>query len=45
MSVLNLGLAYMVFTAFALGLTFHWAPVPGEPEHLARRSHGSAPSC
>jgi serine/threonine-protein kinase len=27
-SILNLGLAYMVFTAFALGLTFHWAPVP-----------------
>jgi hypothetical protein len=25
---LNLGLAYMVFTAFALGLTFHWAPMP-----------------
>ena len=28
MSVLDLGLAYMVFTAFALGLTFHWAPFP-----------------
>jgi serine/threonine-protein kinase len=27
-SVLDLGLAYMVLTAFALGLTFHWAPVP-----------------
>jgi serine/threonine-protein kinase len=27
-NILNLGLAYMVFTAFALGLTFHWAPVP-----------------
>jgi serine/threonine protein kinase len=27
-SILNLGLAYMVFTAFALGLTFHWAPMP-----------------
>jgi serine/threonine-protein kinase len=26
--VLNLGLGYMVFTAFALGLTFHWAPIP-----------------
>jgi serine/threonine-protein kinase len=26
-SILNLGLAYMVFTAFALGLTFHWAPM------------------
>jgi serine/threonine protein kinase len=26
--ILNLGLAYMVFTAFALGLTFHWAPMP-----------------
>jgi serine/threonine-protein kinase len=27
-SILNLGLAYMVFTASALGLTFHWAPIP-----------------
>jgi eukaryotic-like serine/threonine-protein kinase len=27
-SILNLGLAYMVFTALALGLTFHWAPLP-----------------
>ena len=27
-TVLDLGLAYMVFTAFALGLTFHWAPLP-----------------
>ena len=27
-SILQLGLAYMVFTAFALGLTFHWAPMP-----------------
>jgi eukaryotic-like serine/threonine-protein kinase len=27
-SILNLGLAYMVFTAFALGLMFHWAPMP-----------------
>jgi hypothetical protein len=27
-SILNLGLVYMVFTAFALGLTFHWAPMP-----------------
>jgi len=27
-SMLNLGLAYMVFTALALGLTFHWAPMP-----------------
>jgi serine/threonine-protein kinase len=27
-NILNLGLAYMVFTAFALGLTFHWAPLP-----------------
>jgi serine/threonine-protein kinase len=27
-SILNLGLAYMVFTALALGLTFHWAPMP-----------------
>jgi len=26
-SILNIGLAYMVFTAFALGLTFHWAPM------------------
>ena len=26
MRVLDLGLAYMVFTAFALGLTFHWVP-------------------
>ena len=26
-SILNLGLAYMVFTGFALGLTFHWAPM------------------
>ena len=26
-SILNLGLAYMVFTALALGLTFHWAPM------------------
>lgn len=25
--ILNLGLAYMVFTALALGLTFHWAPM------------------
>ena len=25
--ILNLGLGYMVFTAFALGLTFHWAPM------------------
>jgi serine/threonine-protein kinase len=29
-SVLDLGLAYMVLTAFALGLTFHWAPVPAD---------------
>ena len=29
-SVLDLGLAYMVFTAFALGLTFHWALVPAD---------------
>ena len=28
-SILNLGLVYMVFTALALGLTFHWGPVPG----------------
>ncbi len=28
--VLDLGLAYMVVTAFALGLTFHWAPVPAD---------------
>jgi serine/threonine-protein kinase len=27
-NILNLGLAYMVFTAFALGLTFHSALVP-----------------
>jgi serine/threonine-protein kinase len=27
--ILNLGLVYMVFTALALGLTFHWGPVPG----------------
>jgi serine/threonine-protein kinase len=27
-NILNLGLGYMVFTAFALGLTFHWAPMP-----------------
>jgi serine/threonine-protein kinase len=27
-SILDLGLAYMVFTALALGLTFHWAPLP-----------------
>ena len=27
-SILNLGLGYMVFTAFALGLTFHWSPMP-----------------
>ena len=27
-AMLNLGLAYMVFTALALGLTFHWAPMP-----------------
>ena len=26
--ILDLGLAYMVFTAFALGLTFHWEPMP-----------------
>jgi len=26
-SILSLGQAYMVFTAFALGLTFHWAPM------------------
>jgi tRNA A-37 threonylcarbamoyl transferase component Bud32 len=25
--ILNLGLAFMVFTAFALGLMFHWGPV------------------
>ena len=35
-SILDLGLAYMVFTAFALGLTFHWAPMPASHEHLAR---------
>jgi hypothetical protein len=28
-SVLDLGLAYMVFTALGLGLMSHWAPVPG----------------
>ena len=27
-SILDLGLAYMVFTALALGLTFHWGPLP-----------------
>jgi hypothetical protein len=27
-SILNLGQGYMVFTAFSLGLTFHWAPMP-----------------
>jgi len=27
-NILNLGLAYMVFTAFALGLTFHWGAMP-----------------
>jgi len=27
-SILNLGLVYMMFTAFALGLTFHWVPLP-----------------
>ena len=27
-SILDLGLGYMVFTALALGLTFHWAPLP-----------------
>jgi serine/threonine-protein kinase len=26
--ILDLGLAYLVFTAFALGLTFHWARMP-----------------
>ena len=26
-NILNLGLAYMVFTAFSLGLTFHWVPM------------------
>jgi serine/threonine-protein kinase len=26
--ILNLGLAYMVFTASGLGLMFHWAPIP-----------------
>jgi serine/threonine-protein kinase len=30
-NILNLGLVYMVFTAFALGLTFHWAPMPVNP--------------
>ena len=28
--ILDLGLAYLVFTAFALGLTFHWAPLPAD---------------
>ena len=27
-SILDLGLGYMVFTALALGLMYHWAPVP-----------------
>jgi eukaryotic-like serine/threonine-protein kinase len=27
-SILDLGLAYMVFTACGLGLTFHWGPLP-----------------
>jgi eukaryotic-like serine/threonine-protein kinase len=27
-SILDLGLAYMVFTAWALGLTFHWGALP-----------------
>jgi eukaryotic-like serine/threonine-protein kinase len=27
-NVLDLGLAYMVFTALGLGLTFHWEPMP-----------------
>jgi serine/threonine-protein kinase len=27
-NILNLGLGYMVFTAFALGLTVHWSPMP-----------------
>jgi eukaryotic-like serine/threonine-protein kinase len=26
--ILDLGLTYMVFTAFALALTFHWEPMP-----------------
>jgi len=37
-SILNLGLAYMVFTAFALGLTFHWAPMPANHAAIRRRS-------
>ena len=28
--VLDLGLVYMVFTAFSLGLIIHWSPVPKE---------------
>ena len=35
LTVLDLGLAYMVFTAFALGLTVHWAPPPA--------NHGISP--
>lgn len=27
-NVLNIGLVYMVFAAFALGLTFHWTSMP-----------------
>jgi serine/threonine protein kinase len=34
-NILNLGLAYMVFTAFALGLTFHWAPTPTTTHDLS----------
>ena len=41
---LDLGLAYMVFTAGALGLVFHWARDP-EMCPSSRRSRGSARSC
>jgi len=37
-SILNLGLGYMVFTAFALGLTFHWVPMGGSPSIIPQIS-------
>ena len=36
--ILDLGLAYMVFTAFGLGLTFHWEPMPARTSHLSEIS-------
>ena len=43
-TMLDLGLVYMVLTAVALGLVFHWEPDARWTCRSRPRSHGSAPS-